>query len=48
MTAAKIKEQKSKHKKSVPLFLYLADHMHMYPSVCFHFHATDLLKQYLK
>ena len=40
----------SKHKKTVPLFIFLQGHMSLYPSVYFHFHATVLLvllKQYL-
>ena len=31
-------------KKAVPLFLFLVDQIHLYPSVYFHFHAPDLLK----
>ena len=38
----------SKHKKTVPLLLVLKGQMHLYLSVYFHFHATDLLKQYFK
>ena len=49
MSASTIKELKlSKYKKTVPLFTFLEGQMHLYPSVYFHFHATDLLTQYLK
>ena len=45
MSTANIEEWEMwKHKRAAPLFLYLD--MHMYVSI--YFHATDLLKQYLK
>ena len=31
-----MKEEMSPHKKTVPLFLFLDSHMHLYPSVNFH------------
>ena len=38
----------SKHKKTALLFLFLEGQIYLYPSVDFHFHATELLKQHLK
>ena len=35
-------------RKTAPLFVFLKGQMHLHPSVYFHLHATDLLKQYLK
>ena len=35
-------------KKTSPHFLFLEVQVHMYLSVYFHYHATDVLEQYLK
>ena len=48
MSAATIKEQKkSKRKKTAHSFLCLEGKVYQYPSVYFHVHDIDLLKQYL-